>query len=99
MSAFLDDIEEAVKIAVSYLEVDEKDLKKLLPDIGPGFRRPNKRDLPKFLAQKRMEYPPDDWVLPDGREVFESIYILALANVEGGKEILKQVRDMTEEAY
>lgn len=93
----LADIDRAVELAEASMSVVDRDLEKMLPKVGPGFRMPKDEDLPKWLAEMRKLWPPDHWVMPDGREVFESIYVLALPYIEGGREVLEKIRDLTEE--
>lgn len=92
---FLEDIKDAEDKARDELQLLDKKLDDLLPQYGPGFRAPKDSELPRFLAMMRQQYPPAEWVLPDGRVVHESIYLLALPYVEGGRELLEKVKRVT----
>lgn len=93
---FLEDVDEAAKIAREEMKLLDEMLDDILPQYGPGFRAPQTKELPAWLMAKRQEYPPAEWILPDGRTVNESIYLLALPYVEGGEKLLRRVLEYTE---
>lgn len=79
-------VDEAVQLADSTVE----GVRRLVGDSGIGMGEPDDQELAAFFFQKLHEEPPEPFVLPDGRVVTISPWILALGFADGGDEWLKR---------
>lgn len=94
----IDDIERIAEMAQDMLDEASKAIDRLLPATGPATHRPSKMELAEFVAQVQQQSPPQWFIRPDGTEVFASPYLLALAETENGKALMKRIQSLYEVA-
>ena len=87
------DVREVVVEVKHRLDADRKAIREALTDgpPPPGLVAPTDEEFMTFIGGMLGEYPPEPMIDPQGVGIVESPWILALAYVEGGKQIIDRL--------